>query len=78
MRDRLLGWALHALGSALGFWLAAGALWAALILFVLAAERVEYGADSNYAVPVGVAILGALLVALHRAFAGFPRPGGRR
>lgn len=78
MRERLLGWVLHIIGSAWGFWASCGLLWGALILFVTATERAEYGAAPGYALPVFVAILGGLTVALHRTFAGFPRPGKSR
>ena len=79
---KLIGWTLHVLGSWVGFWSACGLLWGSLILFVTASERVEYGGDldyvRDYALPVGTALLGGIVVALHRAFAGFPRPGKSR
>ena len=76
--ETLLGWTLHLLGSWVGFWASCGLLWGALILFVTATERAEYGAAPGYGLPIGVAILGGLAVALHRTFAGFPRPGKSR
>lgn len=78
MRDKVLGWALHVVGSAWGFWAACGLLWGALVLFVVQAERQEYGAPTGYAAPIFVALAGALVAFAHRTFGGWPRPGADR